>query len=881
MANVSNHRLVGLRALFLLLAMSLAHMAHGSAVVLVQPSGEPSFEAATAGFGPELTCDGVTGELVEAEGSSSGALGNACTAPASPVTGKIVLVDRGICFLDVKVRNLEDAGALAVIVVNDQSGPAVGMRPSPDGPEVGIPSVMVSKADGAALRALGSGVSVRLRDAPCYPARVVATKLPDGMLQVAGSAAASTDRFVLTNLGDEATSVSLSQSGLFFAFDPSTVELPARASQTFTITAPATTRGMHSGRVVVSGAAVEDGPLDVPVRLAVDDRPTASPGAMPATPRIDVSGTGEALTASATFTNGGSGVVRGLLVGDAPWILTPGEHVDILPGETRSFPFTIDRSLRVEGGEARGSTSALLRLVHLDSTSDGGSPLRSAVSIVDTVTVEPTPAVVPPPGVGEVVIFVPGAGSVTGSVGAFISGLSIVNESRKEAVDDLRVFYGTSATDALMLSSPLQPLQAINYSDVVANAFGQSERIGTLQIRSSSLSQVGVSATAFQKSNASGTYGTALPAFRSDRSLRSFEIATLSGIVKSATTHSNVFIQETSGIPSSWSVEFFDGAGAAIGLVEGDIAAYALSVVGQDRVPEGTASAVVTNRGSGRIAAYATLVDRASGDSWFVADWNRFHGVPYFGRTTLIPVAGALSGRNGTQFATDVAVTNVGGAGAPVTFEYWTTPVGSQISRTIDLAAHETRVIEDVVTTLFETAAPSIGYVIVRPEGGSMTVTSRTYTTAEGGGTFGTGVPVIPFTAALAPGESRAFAGLADSSEATTDAKTGGTYRSNVGLLEVQGGIAFVRVSLFFSDGRPLSAGGVIASRKYTLQPYELLRLNAIASELLGAANREGSHGDLDNLTLRVENGGNGTGWVLPYVTLTDNGTGDTVFRVE
>jgi hypothetical protein len=82
------------------------------------------------------------------------------------VPGRIALVDRGDCTFVTKVQHAQDAGAVAVIVINNQVGTSTmtGMDPT-----ITIPSVMVSPSDGAALEAaLGEGsvvATVELADA--------------------------------------------------------------------------------------------------------------------------------------------------------------------------------------------------------------------------------------------------------------------------------------------------------------------------------------------------------------------------------------------------------------------------------------------------------------------------------------------------------------------------------------------------------------------------------------------------------------------------------------------------------------------------------------------------------------------------------------------
>jgi len=76
----------------------------------------------------------------------------ACTPIAgTPLTGKIALVQRGVCTFATKINNAQAAGAVAVIVYqrDDVAGPPIPM--ATDG--VNIPAVMISRDEGYALRA--------------------------------------------------------------------------------------------------------------------------------------------------------------------------------------------------------------------------------------------------------------------------------------------------------------------------------------------------------------------------------------------------------------------------------------------------------------------------------------------------------------------------------------------------------------------------------------------------------------------------------------------------------------------------------------------------------------------------------------------------------
>jgi len=86
----------------------------------------------------------------------SGVLSQACSAlTAGSLAGKIALISRGTCSFSAKIRDAQDAGALAVLVVNNTIGDpiAMGQDGTPNQPT--IPAYMLSQADGAAF--LGGG----------------------------------------------------------------------------------------------------------------------------------------------------------------------------------------------------------------------------------------------------------------------------------------------------------------------------------------------------------------------------------------------------------------------------------------------------------------------------------------------------------------------------------------------------------------------------------------------------------------------------------------------------------------------------------------------------------------------------------------------------
>jgi hypothetical protein len=125
------------------------------------------YDVGAASFGPPLSDPGLTGTLVQALDPADAA-GPTATDACSPITngaevaGNIALVDRGTCGFVVKVKNCQDAGAIAVVVADN----AVGAPPAGLGgadPTIVIPAVRITLDDGNLIKPeLAGGVVVTL-----------------------------------------------------------------------------------------------------------------------------------------------------------------------------------------------------------------------------------------------------------------------------------------------------------------------------------------------------------------------------------------------------------------------------------------------------------------------------------------------------------------------------------------------------------------------------------------------------------------------------------------------------------------------------------------------------------------------------------------------
>lgn len=323
--------------------------------------------------------------------------------------------------------------------------------------------------------------------------------------------------------------------------------------------------------------------------------------------------------------------------------------------------------------------------------------------------------------------------------------------------------------------------------------------------------------------------------------------------------------------------------GAALGSAVVDLAPFAVASI-LDPLPPGAVAALFEHAAgsAGAFSAYATALDRRSEDFWAIPDWASYYG--WDGAEPLVfPNAGSVPGANGTNFRTDLSISNGGSVPAAprVQFRGILRDNGNPVfvDLEVPLAPGETRRFADATRSLFGVDANTLGFIVVLPGSGAIRATSRTYNLVpDTAATYGTSVPGIPVSAALRPGELRRIGGIDDAALDTILEARPATFRSNLGLVETRGRAATVRVTMGFRIRSTLVTQIGSASKEYPLQPNQFVLVSRIANDILGEFRT--AIGDLRNVQLDVEIV-SGEGRVIPFVTTVDNGTGDTILRTE
>jgi hypothetical protein len=155
--------------------------------------------------------------------------------------------------------------------------------------------------------------------------------------------------------------------------------------------------------------------------------------------------------------------------------------------------------------------------------------------------------------------------------------------------------------------------------------------------------------------------------------------------------------------------------------------------------------------------------------------------------------------------------------------------------------------------------------VTIEPTRGELAITSRTSTPAITGGGFGTAVPVVSARSGLREGQGQIFSRLEDSAATTT----------NYGFVETGGAPMTLRATLLI----PSVKFTAFVYREFQIPAGGFLLVKDLVRSIVGP-NRDKDYRDLHDLKLQLDVTG-GAGSILPFVTATDNATGDSVLRLQ
>lgn len=721
---------------------------------------------------------------------------------------------------------------------------------------------------------------------------------PSGMLQAPNTTGA-TDSYALINTGSKPATITLSLTGDFFTQSPASFTIPAGGIQRVTLAATAKPVGVYQGASKPAGAGVP-ADLSIPVQLLVANPPSGIVDPVPAVTRTDVSAPeGTNPTGSLTFTNRGTSGASGFLVSDSPWLVPPSGAIRVEPGQTLAFNFTIDRSKRPDASDLTGSVEGRLSLNYLSGPVSSlvvvpnatPPPASSGATIVDTVKPAVDTAAAPALQTGETAIVLP---SVLHR-GSLATDILLSNFSDAANSGALFFFTPTGGASSFRASiGTMLPNSPVAFGDIVKNVFGSASLSGSLQIRTTGAASISATSRMLNLANPSGTFGTALPTMRSDAAIAAGGSIFLAGLQRDGGTHTDLYIQELGGANASVSVEFFNTSGALVGT-KTTSALTRFGILEQvNAVPSGAVSARITNvsGSAGKIGAHAIVYDDGGSDLWSIPAAS-------YSAAVVIPNAAHAKGASSSFTRTDLSIMNTTATTATGKLQYVATGVRSRairrsgasktessapptpdaviLERTVSLGALQSQKISNILGSLFNVTRNVEGYLVFTPTAGSFALASRTYETSTGfTGTRGTSVPALPVASLLKNGQVKRIGGLEDSA-ARTSAK-GSTYSTDIALMETAGAAVTMRVTLRYAYALQSVQAQATATRDFKLDPREFLLVENIGTAMIGTARAE--LGDLHKLQVDIQVI-SGTGSVAVFTRSTDNGSGDSILRVE
>jgi hypothetical protein len=436
--------------------------------------------------------------------------------------------------------------------------------------------------------------------------------------------------------------------------------------------------------------------------------------------------------------------------------------------------------------------------------------------------------------------------------GAFFETDLVLFNPDETARADVKLSFlpsGRSLEGAVDVRISLPPLATRVLSDVVGNAFRTSgfgpahvEATGALLVTSRTES----------RSAGGGAYGLLVPDVGSDASVGSGSSpAWLAPAFRPGKTRVNVGFVEVAGQPADVELLVRDDRGAVKGRLSlslGPFESYQVTDVHRAAAVSATAGDLFEVRvasGAGRVVSWATAVDNGSNDGLLVTASG-------LRRDSYLPASAHAPGRFGAYFRTDLKLSNPWSSPVNVRISFFPSKGPGPLQLVLSLGAWETRLFEDVLSSLFGASEDAAGALRLTVLGASpgIVVSSRTWA-EDLDRSYGFAVGVLENAEAVA-GEQIALTFLS-----STDA-----VRTNVGFLETFGIRTALRFTLLGSDGARL------ASRDLVLDPYQAVQWNDVFSEV-GAPPRADA-----SAIVEVLDGGA----VIAHVIRIDNRTNDASF---
>ncbi len=452
-------------------------------------------------------------------------------------------------------------------------------------------------------------------------------------------------------------------------------------------------------------------------------------------------------------------------------------------------------------------------------------------------------------------LVIPVVGHLRGANSHWQSDVRIANlESNAVHRYALTLISGT-ARETVILA---RPRTTVALDDIAKNWFGvgalDDDGSGMLQIRPLDGAPRPLVTSRTYNVTENGTLGQSVPALASDEFIgNDGAILTLQQLAQSAGFRTNLGLVEGFGAPASVLVTILDANGT--NLHEQAVALQPFQQLqlngflgGHGIQSDNARIEVRVTSGSGRVAAYASVVDNTTNDPLLVSAVRL--GTPRANRYVFAGAADLMSAA--ASWRTDLRLFNSTAAPqiATLTFHPFG---GAATAKETTVQPGQVLAFDSVLRSFFGLHDTGGTVHVTTANESNLVLTGRTYDQREHG-TYGQFIEAfLPSDAAsLANGRKLQLVHVEDSPR----------YRSNLGIAETSGQAVSVQVEVLTSDGNPRT------TFNRTLAPFALLQFRAI---------RDLGLGDLYNARITVRVTG-GEGSVVAYASVVDNRTQDPTY---
>lgn len=413
---------------------------------------------------------------------------------------------------------------------------------------------------------------------------------------------------------------------------------------------------------------------------------------------------------------------------------------------------------------------------------------------------------------------------------------------------------------------PLRNGQTIAMNDIAKDFFGygatgdpSDQGFGSLQLiplNTSTLLSFASSRT--YATTAAGTFGQFIPATPLASFATKGQLLSLQHVAQSDAFRTNLGLVEGSGVAATGTVRIIDDNGTLLQTVpyslqpgEHEQLNGFIAANGVAKLADGRFEVTVDSPG-GAVTAYASVLDNTTNDPYAVAP-VRIADVAE--RRYVTPGIADLN-NGAANFHSDLRIFNGGPTSQTVTLTYYPqgAPGSPVTAAAVTIGPGQIFAKDNVLPSLFGVSNSGGSVLASTTAPSSLVATGRTYSNAAAGGSFGQFIPGI------SPAEGT---GMGGRPLQILQLEQSSAFRSNIGVVELTGNPAHVRLSLSLPDSK------VTPSIEFDLAPNEFRQLP------MSALNPPDANTYNARMTVEVTSG---AGRVTAYGSVIDNRTQDPTY---